>query len=58
MNGVIIVWTTTAGDQEHEERWPSLPAFLAWADREDLHGTFSAYEDDEGELVVVEKGRF
>ena len=40
---------------EHEERWPSLPAFHRWALGRRLR--YTAYQEDEdGEWLVIEKG--
>jgi len=55
---ILVAWTSPHGDQEHEECWPSVARFLAWAQGEELHGTFRAYEEDDGEFVLIEKGRF
>lgn len=49
-----VCWSDAEGD-EHEERWPSLAAFLAWAEGEGLVCRWSAYRDDadgEGELIA------
>ena len=57
MSQILITWEH--GDEEHEEHWESVPAFLAWAAREGIHGTFRSFEEDEdGEYVLKDKGRF
>ncbi len=48
---------TSADGEEREEEWPSIERFRLWAIAERLACSFTAYEDDDGEWVVVEKGR-
>lgn len=55
---VLVRWLSRDGE-EREERWASLERFRAWAAAEGGAGEFTAYaEDDDGEWVVVAKGRF
>ncbi len=54
---VLVAFATTDGE-EREERWPSLARFLAWARTQTARYSYTAYrEDDDGEWVVMEKGR-
>jgi len=54
---LVIVWWTADGE-EHQERWPTIDAFLSWAAAEGCEGRYTAYrEDEDGDLVVIEKGR-
>jgi len=54
---VLVVYATPDGE-EREEHWPSVAAFLAWARGQTAAYTFTAYrEDDDGEWVVLDKGR-
>jgi hypothetical protein len=48
---------TSADGEEREEEWPSVERFRSWAVSERLAVTFTAYEEDDGEWVVVSKGR-
>ncbi len=49
---------TSADGEEREEEWPSIERFRSWAVAERLALAFTAYEEDEdGEWVVVEKGK-
>lgn len=48
---------TSADGEEREEEWPSIERFRSWAVSEGLVISFSAYEEDDGEWVLVEKGR-
>jgi hypothetical protein len=55
MPDVLIAFTL--GDEEREERWPSIAAFRAWVMVNQLRVGYTAYAaDDDGEWVVVEKG--
>ena len=57
MPHIRIAWISADG-QECEEAWPSVERFRAWAQAEGLRCTWTAYRpDDEGELVVEDKGR-
>lgn len=51
-----ITFITADGD-EGEETWPSVERFRSWAISEELELTFTAYEEDGDEWVVVAKGR-
>lgn len=54
---VRVAFTSSDGE-EHEEEWPSIERFRSWAVAERLEVNFTAYqEDDDGEWVVVAKGR-
>lgn len=54
---VLITWTSADGE-EHEERWPSVERFRIWAAAQGGAITYSAYsEDEDGDWVVVDKGR-
>ena len=54
---LVILWHTPDGE-EHEERWPTIDAFLSWAASESIAGTYTAYEEDEdGDLAVIERGQ-
>jgi hypothetical protein len=55
MAEVLIVYESDG--VEHEERWPSIASFRAWAMSSGLRLAYTAYaEDDDGEWVVTEKG--
>ncbi|GDY12728.1 hypothetical protein LBMAG53_16060 [Planctomycetota bacterium] len=54
---VLITWLTADGE-EHEERWPSVERFRAWALAERLDGSFTAsVEDEDGDYQFIERGR-
>jgi predicted nucleic acid-binding protein len=56
MAALTILWTAADGG-EHEESWPSVDAFLAWAAGEALSGEWRAYQaDEDGELVLLARG--
>lgn len=40
----------------HEERWPSIAAFRAWAQLQPRLRYAAYREDDDGELVLIERG--
>jgi hypothetical protein len=48
---------TSADGEEREEEWSSVERFRSWAVAERLDLSFTAYEEDDGEWVVVAKGR-
>lgn len=53
----LIAFTSDDGEQR-EETWPSIEHFRAWAATQGQPYSFTAYrEDDDGEWMVVEKGR-
>lgn len=48
----------SADGEERDEAWASLEAFRVWALAQDEPYAYTAYrEDEDGEWVVVEKGR-
>lgn len=54
---MLIVFTTDDGE-EREERWRSVDAFRSWAVTQRQQYSYTAYrEDEDGEWIVVEKGR-
>lgn len=54
---VLITFTLPNGE-EREERWASIAAFRGWATTCNQRLSYTAFEqDDDGEWVVVEKGR-
>lgn len=54
---VLITWTTADGE-EREERWPSVERFRSWAAAQGGAIGYTAYrEDEDGDWVVVDKGR-
>lgn len=56
MADLLITWTSADGE-EHDERWPSVDAFLAWAKGEQLQGDWRSYEEDEdGDFILTAKG--
>ena len=57
MTVVLVVYLLPNGE-EHEEQWPSLPAFCAWAANRQQRLRYSAFtQDEDGEWVLSEKGR-
>jgi hypothetical protein len=57
MPGLVIEYRLSSGEERSED-WPSVERFRAWAQAEGLRCTWTAYRpDDEGELVVEDKGR-
>lgn len=54
---MLIVFTSDDGE-EREERWRSVDAFRSWAVTQPQQYSYTAYsEDEDGEWIVVEKGR-
>jgi hypothetical protein len=57
MAGVNISYTSADGE-EHEESWPSVERFRAWAAIQGTACTYTAYaEDEDGEWVMIDRGR-
>ena len=57
MPAVTVLWSGADGG-EHEEAWPSVDAFLAWAAGEGLCGEWRAYQaDEDGDPVQIGRGR-
>jgi len=57
MSVVLIVWNSADGE-EREERWPSVERFRLWAQTQDQRATYTAYqEDDDGDWLVIDRGR-
>lgn len=54
----LLIEFTSVDGETREERWRSVDAFRSWAVAQGISGIFTAYRaDDDGEWVVVEKGR-
>lgn len=56
MADIRIAWISADGE-EREETWPSLERFRTWAQAEGLHCSWRAYEEDDGEWLLVEEGK-
>jgi|GEM_PF-2486635 len=57
MPALRIVYLLPNGE-EHEEEWPSVSAFRAWAEKRHQRLQYSAFtQDSDGEWVLHEKGR-
>ena len=57
MSGAIMVHWLTVDGEEHDESWPTVDAFVNWAEAEGLRCQWTAYEEDEdGDFVVSAKG--
>ena len=57
MAAVNITFISADGE-EREESWPSVESFRAWAAIQGMAFSYTAYaEDDDGEWVVIDRGR-